>query len=224
MLSLKKVCSLGLAAALVATGLMTTAANAADGDTTGNSDSTTGTTNTKTDKTSTATFKVNANGDLTLDSVPTFDFGSVDGTDLLKSAQTLKLSNTDTTNKVQVTDTSGHGDGYWTLNARLTKAFTNKTALPGAALNLAFMAGTNSGANVFTQTVDDGTGGTTLTAGGSETPVVASDAAHTGVSTYTYNSTSAGGKSGATLSLPASSSFEGGTYTGEVTWNLTAAQ
>ena len=119
MLSLKKVCSLGLAAALVATGLMTTAANAADGDTTATSDSTTGTTDTDTQKTSTATFEVNSDGALTLNQVPSFNFKTIDASDLL-TGKTEDQTDTDASNQVKVTDTTGHGAGYWALNAKMS--------------------------------------------------------------------------------------------------------
>lgn len=105
MLSLKKVCSLGLAAALVATGLMTTAANAADGDTT----ATSGTDN-DTQKTSTATFEVNSDGALTLNQVPSFNFNQIDASDLL-TGKTVDQTDTDASNQVKVTDTTGHGAG-----------------------------------------------------------------------------------------------------------------
>lgn len=80
MLSLKKVCSLGLAAALVATGLMTTAANAAD-------------TGTKT-LDSNATFSVKDDGSLSIDAVPSFAFGEATTAQMTTGA-TLDLTNTD---------------------------------------------------------------------------------------------------------------------------------
>lgn len=205
MLSFKKVCSLGLATALVATGLMATTAQAADGDTT-------------TSKTSTATFNVDSDGALTLDQVPSFNFGTIGATDLV-TGKTVDQTDTDASNQVKVTDTTGHGAGYWTLNAQMTSPLTFEThTLPDASLKLALMAGSNS-LKESTQTA-----GTTLTANDQTAqPVVAKDSAFPGTSTYTYTTTSFKGAPAATLTLPATASFTAGTYTSDITWTLQAA-
>lgn len=228
MLSLKKVCSLGLAAALVATGLMTTAANAADGDTaTDTSGSTTTgstTTDTDTQKTSTATFTVNPDGKLLLDSVPTFTFGTMNATDLLKGDGALDLTNDSEDNQIKVTDTTGHGNGYWQLNAKLATPFTNtntKRVLPDATLALKLLRGTNA---IATKAAGTQAEGVDLTSAAGSQTVITKGSAYPGVSTYPYTTTSAttGGAS-ANLSFPATSSFDSGEYDGTVTWNLSVA-
>jgi hypothetical protein len=220
MLSFKKVCSLGLASALVATGLMATTAQAADGDGTGE----TTTAAAKLDGKSTASFTVDADGELSITKTPTFDFGTVKGS-VLTGGQTLKLQGDDTSNQLEVTDTTGHGDHYWTLGANLSEPFTNGSdALTGATMNLAFMNGVNSlKTDSVITTGADNTNGTALPAG-TDAAIVTKDNAYPGVSDYTYTSNSGtGSSSGATVVVPAGQSFVNGKYSGEVTWNLSVA-
>lgn len=206
MLSLKKVCTVGLAAALVATGLMATTAQAAD---TGN----------KAD-TSTATFSVKDDGALSLDEVPMFTFGEVTAKQMATGVKAQPLTNKDA-NQLQVTDTRGTGAGKWSLDAQLTKDFTSgETTLPDAVLNLATVVGSNSSGG-YTQTDAPALKGGTNSA---SAPVIDSGAAFGGTSTYDYTDTSASGKTAAaSLALPATNIFKAGNYTGTITWTLTAA-
>lgn len=170
---------------------------------------------------STASFVVNGNdGALSLDAVPVFNFGQASVTEML-TGTTLDLVNTDA-NPLVVRDTRGNGNNQWRLTAGLTTGFhSDDSTLDGASVNLNALAGTNSlGSDKYTQAE-----GATLTSGNdADVTVISSDSALTGTSSYTYNSTSANGKSGATLTIPATAKFAKGTYSGEITWTLTSAQ
>lgn len=208
MLSFKKVCSLGLATALVATGLMATTAQAADtGNKTLDSD---------------ATFNVKDDGSLSLDTAPSFAFGEATTLQMTTGA-TLGLTNTDS-NQLKITDTRGLGAGKWSLVASLSKNFASgDTTLSNATLNLATVVGTNSNTG-YTQTEAPSLKGATDDAEAASSTVISTNAAFGGTSTYDYTKTSSSDKGpAASLVLPASSSFTAGDYKGTVTWTLAAA-
>jgi hypothetical protein len=208
MLSFKKVCSLGLATALVATGLMATTAQA---------DATTATKDSDSGQ-STALFSVTDNGTLELSSTPTFNFGDVDASTLaLGGKQDLNPDSS----TLQVKDTRGAGDHTWNLTASLTTPFTLKdddntnddsTTLPNAYLTVNAVAGSNSSADGVVQI-----NGATINA--TAATVIPNEDAYAGTSIYTFDKAS-----DATLQLPAVPNFTAGQYDGTVTWNLTAAQ
>mgnify|MGYP004702013351 CR=1 FL=1 len=171
-------------------------------------------------QTSTASFEVADKGTLKLNSVPSFEFGSVSATEML-TGTTKEITNT-SDNQLSVTDTRGLGDNQWSLSASLTSPFTSGSdSLTGAYLTLGTVAGTND-AGGYTQTnggdIKNGTSSANLN-------VVATDGAVAGTSNYNYTSTSAPQSTPAAgLTIPSTSAFSQGTYTGEITWTLTSAQ
>lgn len=169
-------------------------------------------------KVSDATVNVDASdGALTLDAVPSFNFGTISAQDLV-TGKTLGLTTTNTSNKLQVTDTRGIGDHHWSLAAKLSQPFTSGTStLTDASLAIVSEAGTNTGLNNYTQTND-------ITLTSTDNAVVDQASTHPGTSSYLFTATAASGKPSAKLILPATLTFTSGTYVAEVTWTLTSAQ
>lgn len=172
-------------------------------------------------KTSNATVEVDQGGALTLDAVPSFNFGKASAQNMLTGV-TLPLATTET-NQLKVSDSRGLGNNAWSVTASLSTPFTSTDGaeLSGAKLNLAAVSGKNS---LDAETNYTQVEGATLE-GTTEQPIVLKDDAFAGTSTYNYTATSAtDGKPSASLILPASATFKSGTYTSEITWTLTSAQ
>ncbi|MBU7554781.1 WxL domain-containing protein [Pediococcus ethanolidurans] len=176
------IAALGILGVSLAIGLSSTSAHADDTDL---------------HKTSTGTFSVNT-GDLKLESVPSFDFGTTNLKDLV-SGTTLKNQST-TNNTLSVSDYRGASNDKWNLTAALGN-FTNQTGSGSVTGTIEFKtnssaAGTidSSASNVWNYTDADTKGASTASA------------------TVDNNTTS--------LTAENYSNVDGGEYSANVTWTL----
>lgn len=158
-------------------------------------------------------------GPLSLDYVPTLDFGvhSITG-----NIETYEA--TDTRAYIQITDTRGTAEG-WAVSAQLSE-FTSTTnvsnTLPGAVINF------NNASLITTQnnaSAAPTTGNFALTAGGSTAPVVTAGA-DTGMGTWVnrWFAADLGGASNNNLTLTVNTANAlAQSYEATITWTLTAA-
>lgn len=161
-----------------------------------------------TSKSSTAVFKINeGSGKLTLDTVPGFNFGTVDPADIY-AQQTVTGSGS---NGLQITDTRLNATG-WNLSVSSTTAFTNNTSKING--NVTFTPGAFS---FSTSSASGWTGSeSTLTMPSSSASAIAS-------STGTGKGTGSASVDSAKLKFTGNNTLVAGTYTSTLTWNLGTA-
>lgn len=167
-----------------------------------------------TPKSSTATFTIDTSkAKLTLDEVPSFDFGSVDPADIYAKKS---VSGTGS-GKVQVTDTRLNATG-WNLAVSTTTALTNSSSsiegdLTFTPTSFSFMTGSDG------KTKIDATGWTFS----SNTPTLnlpSTSSAEIASSIGKDKGTGSATVSSANLKFTKNNTLAQGTYTSNLTWNL----
>ena len=166
-----------------------------------------------TQKSSTATFTIDTTkAKLTLDEVPSFDFGSVDPADIYAK----KTVSSKGSGEIQVTDTRLNATG-WNLAVSKTTALTNGSSsiegnLTFTPTSFSFMTGSDG------KTKIDATGWTF-----SDTPTLilpSTSSAAIASSKGTDKGTGSATVSSANLEFTNNTTLAQGTYTSNLTWNL----
>lgn len=159
-----------------------------------------------TSKQSTATFTIDTSkAKLTLDEVPSFDFGSVDPADIYAKKTVTSPESSTGSNKIQVTDTRLNATG-WNLAVSKTTALTNSSSsIEG---DLTFTPTSFSFKNwTFSNSIKLNLSNT------STSPVaIASSTGDKGTGSATVSKSN--------LTFTNNTTLAPGTYTSELTWNL----
>lgn len=151
-----------------------------------------------------ATFTIDSNkAKLTLDKVPSFDFGSVDPADIYAKKTVTSPESSTGSNKIQVTDTRLNAAG-WDLTVSNTTALNNSSSsIEG---NLTFTPTSFSFKNWTFR------GTPTLKLPSTDSVTIASSTGDKGTGSATVSS--------AKLEFTKNNTLAQGTYTSNLTWNL----
>lgn len=161
-----------------------------------------------TQKSSTATFTIDTSkAKLTLDEVPSFDFGSVDPADIYAKKTVTSPESSTGSNKIQVTDTRLNATG-WNLAVSKTTALTNSSSSSSIEGDLTFTPTSFSFKNwTFSNSIKLNLSNT------STSPVaIASSAGDKGTGSATVSKSN--------LTFTNNTTLAPGTYTSNLTWNL----
>lgn len=159
-----------------------------------------------TNKQSTATFTIDQkNAKLTLDKVPSFDFGSVDPADIYAK----KTVSGKGSGEIQVTDTRLNATG-WNLAVSTTTALTNSSSSIEGDLTFTPTSFSFTTGNATGWTFSSGT--PTLNLPSTSSAAIASSTGDKGTGSATVSS--------AKLEFTKNNTLAQGTYTSHLTWNL----